>query len=164
MKYKTVSALCEGVAGAIREKEGSSALINPQDFVDHIKGLEVGGGIPDVPTLECWKAVQTEDNRDAFETFVMENFVYESDKSVLATSKWSIGDEEIIISGGSILGFSGEWIGVQEIYILWYPNCMLDWNRESWRERAINVGAERIALSDWLSITAQAVNFRERND
>lgn len=44
MKYKTVSALCEGVAGAIREKEGSTALINPQDFVDRIKGLEGGGG------------------------------------------------------------------------------------------------------------------------
>ena len=43
MKYKTVSALCAGVAGAIREKEGSSALINPQDFDDRIKGLEVGG-------------------------------------------------------------------------------------------------------------------------
>ena len=43
MKYPTVSALCEGVAGAIREKEGSSALINPQDFADRIKGLEVGG-------------------------------------------------------------------------------------------------------------------------
>jgi hypothetical protein len=44
MKYPTVSALCEGVAGAIREKEESSALINPQDFVERIKGLEVGGG------------------------------------------------------------------------------------------------------------------------
>lgn len=44
MKYPTVSALCEGVAGAIREKEGSTALINPQDFADRIKGLEVGGG------------------------------------------------------------------------------------------------------------------------
>lgn len=44
MKYKTVSALCEGVAEAIKEKEGSSARINPQDFVDRIKGLEVGGG------------------------------------------------------------------------------------------------------------------------
>lgn len=43
MKYPTVSALCEGVAGAIREKEGSTALINPQDFADRIKGLEVGG-------------------------------------------------------------------------------------------------------------------------
>lgn len=43
MKYTTVNSLCEGVAGAIREKEGSSDLINPQDFVDRIKGLEVGG-------------------------------------------------------------------------------------------------------------------------
>lgn len=44
MKYPTVSALCEGVAGAIRAKEGSTEKINPQDFVDRIKGLEVGGG------------------------------------------------------------------------------------------------------------------------
>ena len=43
MKYKTVSALCEGIADAIKEKDGSTALINPQDFVDRIKGLEVGG-------------------------------------------------------------------------------------------------------------------------
>ena len=43
MKYKTVSALCDGVAEAIKEKEGSTALINPQDFVDRIKGLEGGG-------------------------------------------------------------------------------------------------------------------------
>lgn len=42
MKYPTVSALCEGVAGAIKEKEGSTARINPQDFADRIKGLEVG--------------------------------------------------------------------------------------------------------------------------
>ena len=43
MKYKTVSALCEGIAGAVREKEGSTGKINPQDFADRIKGLEVGG-------------------------------------------------------------------------------------------------------------------------
>lgn len=43
MKYPTVSALCEGVAEAIREKEGSTEKINPQDFPDRIKGLEVGG-------------------------------------------------------------------------------------------------------------------------
>ena len=45
MKYPTVSALCEGVAGAIREKEGSTALINPQDFPARIKGLEVGAEV-----------------------------------------------------------------------------------------------------------------------
>lgn len=44
MKYPTVSALCEGVADAIRETEGSTALINPQDFVERIKALQGGGG------------------------------------------------------------------------------------------------------------------------
>lgn len=32
------------IADAIRAKEGSTELINPQDFVERIKGLEVGGG------------------------------------------------------------------------------------------------------------------------
>lgn len=164
MKYPTVSVLCEGVAGAIREKEGSTALINPQDFVDRIKGLEVGGGIPDVPTLECWKLALTEDNQDAFQEFIMDNFVGDNYHAVLATSKWGIGDDEIIISGGSMLGFSGEWLGVQEIYILWYPNSMMDQIRNIWRERAINAGAEQITLSEWLSITAQAIHYREIND
>jgi hypothetical protein len=44
MSVTILSSFCEGVAGAIREKEGSTALINPQDFVDRIKALEVGGG------------------------------------------------------------------------------------------------------------------------
>ena len=44
MKYPTVSALCEGVAGAIRAKEGSSEKINPQDFAQRIDNLHVGGG------------------------------------------------------------------------------------------------------------------------
>lgn len=44
MKYPTVSALCDGIAGAIKAKEGSSALINPQDFVDRINALSIGGG------------------------------------------------------------------------------------------------------------------------
>lgn len=44
MKYPTVSALCEGIADAIKEKEGSTARINPQDFVDRINALSIGGG------------------------------------------------------------------------------------------------------------------------
>lgn len=164
MKYKTVSALCEGIAEAIKEKEGNAEKINPQDFADRIKGLEVGGGIPDVPTLECYKLVKTEDNQDLFEEFVMNNFVYDNDHSVLATCKWVIEDEEFIISGGSTLSFSGEWLGVQEIYILWYPNCMMAHYRDSWREGAVNACAERIPLSEWLEITAKAINFRERYD
>ena len=44
MKYTTVSSLCEAVAESIRSKEGSTALINPQDFVDRINALQIGGG------------------------------------------------------------------------------------------------------------------------
>ena len=44
MKYKTVSALCEGIAESIRSKEGSTELINPQDFPARIAALQVGGG------------------------------------------------------------------------------------------------------------------------
>ena len=43
MKYNTVSSLCEGIAESIRRKEGSTEKINPQDFADRIKALEVGG-------------------------------------------------------------------------------------------------------------------------
>lgn len=44
MKYLTVSSLCEGIAESIRRKEGSTELINPQDFVAHINALSIGGG------------------------------------------------------------------------------------------------------------------------
>ena len=44
MKYTTINSLCEAVADAIRSKEGSTELINPQDFVKRIDNLQVGGG------------------------------------------------------------------------------------------------------------------------
>lgn len=44
MKYPTVSSLCEGIAESIRRKEGSTEKINPQDFVDRINALSIGGG------------------------------------------------------------------------------------------------------------------------
>ena len=44
MKYPTISALCEGIAESIRRKEGSTEKINPQDFVERIDNLQVGGG------------------------------------------------------------------------------------------------------------------------
>ena len=44
MKYPTVEALCEGIAESIRTQEGSTEKINPQDFVQRIENLQVGGG------------------------------------------------------------------------------------------------------------------------
>ena len=44
MKYPTVSSLCEGIAESIRRKEGSTEKINPQEFVERINALSIGGG------------------------------------------------------------------------------------------------------------------------
>ena len=44
MKYPTVSSLCEGIAESIRRKEGSTELINPQDFAERIEALQIGSG------------------------------------------------------------------------------------------------------------------------
>ena len=44
MKYPTVSSLCEGIAESIRRKEGSTELINPQDFAERIEALQSGSG------------------------------------------------------------------------------------------------------------------------
>lgn len=55
MKYPTVSALCEGVAGAIRAKEGSTEKINPQDFVQRIENLQVGGGTDGGSIRSSWR-------------------------------------------------------------------------------------------------------------
>jgi hypothetical protein len=35
---------CKNIADSIRAKEGSSELINPQDFSKRIDNLQVGGG------------------------------------------------------------------------------------------------------------------------
>ena len=37
------------VADAIREKEGSTGLINPQEFSERIRAIETGGGVPSYP-------------------------------------------------------------------------------------------------------------------
>lgn len=39
-----LKAFVKGIADAIRSKEGSSELINPQDFAQRIEALQVGEG------------------------------------------------------------------------------------------------------------------------
>ena len=62
MKYNTVSSLCEGVAGAIRRKEGSTEKINPQDFVQRIDNLQVGGGTEDLSDWEYYDCSSSTEN------------------------------------------------------------------------------------------------------
>lgn len=148
MKYKTVSALCEGVAGAIREKEGSAALINPQDFADRIKGLEVGGGIPDVPTLECWK-ITTED-QDVKMLLVDELYASGNRPLVFGTM-----GEDVYAGLYPIFGTGYPPNGVQSFYLLFFntwipePNGLLDFLSAN--------GGEKIPLSTYLEVASTII-------
>lgn len=54
-KYNTIDALFTGICNAIREKDGTSALIKHQDIPDRIMGIQVcGGGVKKmVQYFEC---------------------------------------------------------------------------------------------------------------
>jgi hypothetical protein len=162
MKYPTVSALCEGVAGAIREKEGSTALINPQDFVDRIKGLEGGGGIPDVPTLECWKITVTDDNRDSLLDFISNRLENWTDNTTLTTCCLQ-GEQpnDVIVRAGADLFTGSGWQGyLQEVYVLAYVKAFQG-NYENFVSDIEATGASRTTLNEWLTITAQAKGVLE---
>lgn len=160
MKYPTVSALCEGVAGAIREKEGSTALINPQDFVDRIKGLEVGGGIPDVPTLECWKITPREQD-DKYKLF---NFLALGGTGFSGLSL-AVTEMDGVIYGGSyiVFGSGGGWVRDQIFYIAFinkgdsYYMSFVD----ELREYVLGACGEQMSISEFLSVVARAENYGE---
>lgn len=151
MKYPTVSALCEGVAGAIREKEGSTALINPQDFVDRIKGLEVGGGIPDVPTLECWK-ITIEDN-DVKVLLMDELNMMPADRPIVLGT---VG-EDVYAGMYPIFGTGYPPEGVQSFYLLFFntwvpePNGLFDFLSAN--------GGEKIPLSTYLDVASTIIQW-----
>lgn len=158
MKYKTVSALCEGVAGAIREKEGSTALINPQDFADRIKGLEVGGGIPDVPTLECWKITPREMD-DKHELFFFLNAGGEG----ISNLSLAVTEMDGVIYGGTAIVFgSGSGWAQDQIFYIAFVNKGDDYYMgyvNALRENLLGVCGEQMPISEFLSVVGRVQNF-----
>lgn len=161
MKYPTVSALCEGVAGAIREKEGSTALINPQDFVDRIKGLEVGGGgIPDVPTLECWKITP----REMDDKFKLLNFLIMGGDCTSSVSL-AVTEMDGVIYGGTymIFGSGGGWTEDQIFYVAFVnkgDRSYMGYVNEL-REYVLGACGEQMTISEFLSVVGRAQNYEE---
>lgn len=151
MKYPTVSALCEGVAGAIREKEGSTALINPQDFVDRIKGLEVGGGIPDVPTLECWK-ITTED-QDVKVMLSETIFMLGNNRPLVLGT---IG-EDVYAGMYPIFGTGYPPEGVQTFYVAFFETWQPDNEPNNLRDYLSANGGEKIPLSTYLEVASTVI-------
>ena len=150
------------IADAIREKEGSTDAINPQDFPDRIKGL---GGVSDVPTLECWKIVVTEDNIDSTLDFIDRYLGWDTQGKMMGTTHLmsSEYDMDIILPSVLIVGGSGPWSELlHELYILIYKKCFdADGQYDSLLEQINAVQGEKITLNEWLEITALAKNRLE---
>lgn len=159
MKYPTVSALCEGVAEAIKEKEGSSALINPQDFVDRIKGLEVGGGggIPDVPTLECWKITLPLDDMDPLYWLLSD--IHDFPDYFIVVSEF---DGNLYGGFGPMFGSGNTDYSANIFYVgilingstHFKENCLA-----AFREYTLDVYGEKISLSEFLSVISNASDY-----
>lgn len=158
-KYNTVSALCEGVAGAIREKEGSTALINPQDFVERIKALEVGGGgIPDVPTLECWKITP----RDMDDKYKLCDFLIMGGDCTSSVSL-AVTEKDGVIYGGAyiIFGTGGGWLADQIFYIAFVNKGDHSYmgRVDELREYVLGACGEQMSITEFLSVVGRAQNF-----
>lgn len=154
MKYDSISGLFTAIADEIRAKEGSSELINPQDLPERVKNLS---GIPDVPTLECWKITVTDDNRDSLLDFISNSLVNWTDNTTLTTCCFQ-GEQpnDVIVRPGAYVFTGSGWQGyLQEVYVLAYVKSFQG-NYEYFVSDIEATGASRTTLNEWLTITAQA--------
>lgn len=148
------------IAEAIREKEGSTELINPQDFVDRIKGLEVGGGIPDVPTLECWKITPRDmDDKYKLFNFLTLNGDWTCSNSLVVT------EMDGVIYGGSyvVFGSGSGWYSDQIFYVAFVnkgDRSYMGYVNEL-REYVLGACGEQMTISEFLSVVGRAQNWEE---
>ena len=133
------------------------------------------GGIPNVPTVECWKitlsSLSDGDMKRECTSAIKEFFQYSS-YSVSDYGKAIIFSE--IESAGTIYGGMGPEIvygsSYQElaadIFYILIINVGNDYYLEgnfSYFKETLNSCGEQISLSDFLSIAAQAQNYEEIN-
>ena len=163
MKYDSISGLFTAIADEIRAKDGSSELINPQDLPERVKNLS---GIPDVPTLECWKIVLPSDEGLKASCFdVLNGFTYGGDYSTQGISMlFSEIDGNIYGAFGpaQIIGSGSQEIMANIFYIAFMNVGRQDFFHggvEWLKQDCLNICGEQISLSDFLSIAAQAQNY-----
>lgn len=158
------------IAEAIRAKEGSTELINPQDFVNRIKGLGAGGGIPDVPTLECWKIDLSSLSDDDKQYHLGELTFFATSESAAKMGKCIILSEiDGNIYGGigplRLVGSGSEEIMANIFYVAFMNVGEQNYFVESiqWlKEGCLDIYGEQISLSNFLSMAAQAQSYENQ--
>lgn len=157
MKYDSISGLFTAIADEIRAKDGSSELINPQDLPERVKNLS---GIPDVPTLECWK-ITPRDQDDKYKLF---DFLALGGEG-FSNLSLAVTEMDGVIYGGSyiVFGSGGGWVRDQIFYIAFVnkgDGYYMGFVNEL-REYVLGACGEQMSISEFLSIVARAENYGE---
>lgn len=154
MKYDSISGLFTAIADEIRAKEGSSELINPQDLPERVKNLS---GMPDVPSLECWKLTLPLDDMDPLYWLLSD--IHNHPDHFIVVSEF---DGNLYGGFGPMFG-SGDTDYSANIFYVgilinggnhFKYNCL-----EGFREYTLNVYGEQISLSEFLSAVSRANNY-----
>lgn len=154
MKYDSISGLFTAIADEIRAKEGSSELINPQDLPERVKNLS---GIPDVPTLECWKVTLPSDDMDPLYWLLSD--IHDHPDHFIVVSEF---DGNLYGGFGPMFGSGNTDYSANIFYVgilinggnHFKYNCL-----EGFREYVLNVYGEQISLSEFLSTVSRANNY-----
>lgn len=150
MKYDSISGLFTAIADEIRAKEGSSELINPQDLPERVKNLS---GIPDVPTLECWK-ITTEDQDVKYQFMDLDGSMVNNRPLLLGT----IG-EDVYAGVFPIFGTGNPPEGVQTFYVAFFDTWLPDYEPIELRDFLSANGGEKIPLSTYLEVASTVKSF-----
>lgn len=177
-KNNNLNDFLTDIANAIKTKKGIEDPINAQDFATEISTIS---GVPNVPTVECWKidlSSLSDEEPDyiksncflALDVFTGGNGEYGNyGKSILLSEidgniYGGIGPLYVIGSGHQEVtanifyiafmnvGFQGDFYSQFQEHLIWF------------RESCLDVAGEQISLSDFLSIAAQAQNYGYANE
>ena len=85
MAIESTRDLCLSVADAIREKKGTSELINPQDFAKEIASIEGGGSGGGGSTIE-YISVEGKNISEWGEAFAITTFLVKMQTQIVTTS------------------------------------------------------------------------------
>ena len=171
-KNNNLNDFLTDIADAIRTKKGTEDPINAQDFATEISNIS---GVPDVPTLECWKidasSLSDDDKqncRNAIRDFAYGNSEGSYGKCIVLSEidgniYGGVGPLYIIGSGRADLTASIFYIAFTNVGdINSFISSDLQWFKEVLDYCVeLNCG-EQISLSNFLSLAAQAQNYEDQ--
>lgn len=153
-KNNNLNDFLTDIADAIRTKKGTEDPINAQNFASEISTIS---GVPDVPTLECWKITLPLDDMDPLYWLLSD--IHDFSDHFIVVSEF---DGNIYGGFGPMFGSGSADYSANIFYVgilinggnHFRYNC-LEWTREY----LLDPYGEQISLSEFLSTFSRANNF-----